>query len=299
MANACPPSVGLRLAMRDHPVLARGRLCVLEPAVVADGARVEDAHLVERHVHVRDRARVDAVVGAQRPVHRVEPPVLAGDVGRHRHVDLVPEAERAGAVLVPALERAAKAGARVLRARELVVAARHGVEHPGRDARIRRAARLLQQVAHDGGEREARAGARVLLVEDRQLRLRAEGGRRGDGDRGLVRAVAQVHLVGRDVADGALRGGCARGAGPGAAGLRRHGEFSFLAPGLRALPRRGAGPALLVGRFASAFRRRIRALRLTRSHVPDRIQSLSRHRSRHIMRTRGMVPVTFVNCRAA
>ena len=65
--------------------------------------------------------------------------------------------ERARPVLEPALERAAQARARVLgHARKLVVASGHGVEHPGRDARILRAARA----ARAGGRRRRRARSR-------------------------------------------------------------------------------------------------------------------------------------------
>ena len=217
----------LRGAERDHPV---GELPFLareagHPAVVADRARIEDAGLDEAHVHIGHRAHVDAVVGAERAAHGLVPPVVIGGRRGLRHRFGPPQLGAADAMLEPALHRAAQARAGVLldRTGELVVAARHRVDHEGGDGRLLRAEVAAAEVGHHRREREAGAGVGVLLVEDRQrdLRIRPHPLRRRPRHRRQVAPVAQVELVRDDVALELARPGAGRFA---AARLRCHRE---------------------------------------------------------------------------
>src|SRR3546814_1335104 len=75
---------------------------------MGERACAQRADLGQRDMHVAHVLRRDAVVGAHRAFHRVQPPVLVGLVGRLGHVELGPQALGAGAVARPALERAAQ-----------------------------------------------------------------------------------------------------------------------------------------------------------------------------------------------
>ena len=75
-----------RLLMRNYPV-ARGFFggiffVVGLPGGVAGSAGVEDADLIERDLHVGYGAMVDAVVGAERALDGVLPPVALGSSRR-------------------------------------------------------------------------------------------------------------------------------------------------------------------------------------------------------------------------
>src|SRR5690606_19827829 len=173
------------------------------------------ADLVDGHVHVAQRARVDAVVGAKRTLDRVGPPVLGGTGLRLRHLAPGPQARTAGAVPQPALERAAQRGAGI-RARAVVlvvfgpfvVAAGHAVEHVRRD-RLHVAARAHEQVLDYRGQGVAGTRAGRALVQHRtHVRRVAHVGRRR-GHAGLELPVAQVDRVRADIEDAA--GALARG----------------------------------------------------------------------------------------
>src|SRR3546814_13877269 len=82
---------------------------------------------------------------------------------------------RAHAVPVPALHRAAAAGARIAFALTLVVAARHVVEHSRTHAGgVGAGAARAQQRVVDGGQAERGAGAFVALVEDGNVDVQVE-----------------------------------------------------------------------------------------------------------------------------
>ncbi len=168
------------------------------PAGMAAGAAIEDADLVQGGVHVGDVVGVDAVVGAERTPYRIEPPVFARPRAllRHGHAG-VPQGLGAGAMLEPALQGAAQARAFVFdRARELVVAARHRVEHVGRHHGRLVPAGSPQQVLDHARERKARAGIGRALVLDGQCDGGEERGGRGDRDIGPERPVAEVDRIG-------------------------------------------------------------------------------------------------------
>ncbi len=155
-------------------------------------------------MHVGDRARIDAVIRAQRAQHGIQPPVLGGLFDRRAGHDLrCPQLAGAGAVFVPAFHRTAQArpgvGGRI--AGEFVIAARHGIQHEGRYAALRGLApRRVQQVVDHAGQREAGAGIGAALIEHGEVDPGFER-RAGDNcDGRLVRAVAQVDPVGDDVA---------------------------------------------------------------------------------------------------
>ena len=171
------------------------------PAGMGEGAGVQRADLVDGHVHVAQRARVDAVVGAERALDRVGPPVFAGVGHRCGHFEPGPEPGTAGAVAQPALERAAQGGAGVgvdaaivVVLGPFVVAPGHAVEHVWGD-RFDLAAGAHQQVFDHHRQRIAGAGAGAALVEHRpQLGWVAQI-LRGRGHRRLVFPVAQVHRI--------------------------------------------------------------------------------------------------------
>ena len=197
---------------------------------------------MRRHVHIGHRAHVDAVVGAEGAAHGLVPPVVIGGRRGLRHRFGPPQLGAANAVLEPALHRAAQARAGVLldRARELVVAARHRVDHEGGDGRLLRAEVAAAEVGDDRREREAGAGVGALLVQDRQrdLPVRMHPVRGWPRHRRQVAPVAQVELVGDDVALelarsgpgrlAAARLGCHRG--PPSRRRRRGGETSARVP---------------------------------------------------------------------
>src|SRR5690606_39121254 len=100
----------------------------VDPALVHGAGGVQHADLGERGVQRHQVLVVDAEVGAER--------VAQGGAGAGVGVAVValvagvgPGFLRAHAVAVPALHRAAAAGARIRLALPLVVAARHLVEH--------------------------------------------------------------------------------------------------------------------------------------------------------------------------
>ena len=204
--------VGRRLHRRDRPVrLAAPDAAPAEPAVVADGARVEHADVVQGDVHVRHGSSVDPIVGAERAAGGVQPPVVLGLRGRPGHVRAVPQIEATDAVLVPALHGAAQARAGVLGgAGKLVVAAGHRVEHERRHRRRLRIAMLAEQEIHDAREREAGARVRLPLIEHGQLELGRHLGRRRLVQHRNVGSVAQVQAIGNDVALGIERRAPAR-----------------------------------------------------------------------------------------
>ena len=81
-------------------------------------------------MHVGDALGLHSVVGTQRTLHRVEPPVVLDRAGCLRHRDGREELVPAGAMLEPTFQSAAQAGSVIGHgARELVVAASHGIEH--------------------------------------------------------------------------------------------------------------------------------------------------------------------------
>src|SRR3546814_18776016 len=116
-------------------------------------------------MHVAHVLRRDAVVGAHRAFHRVQPPVLVGLVGRLGHVELGPQALGAGAVARPALHRAAqrRTAVDIVVLGPLVVAARHTVEHVAGD-RFAGALAAGDTVLERGRPRETGAGVGLVLV---------------------------------------------------------------------------------------------------------------------------------------
>ena len=119
---------------------------------------------------------------AERAVGGLLPPVFLRRGSRRWHFETLPEVQAADAVLVPSLHGPAEAGASIFRrAGELVVMARHRIEHEGRHRRDIRGARraLPKKVIDYAGQGEARAGARISLIHHRQFdpRLKREGGR--------------------------------------------------------------------------------------------------------------------------
>src|SRR3989304_2262653 len=170
-----------------------------------------------------------------RPPGRVERPGV-----RQRAARLVgvvgPERAGAHTVLVPALHRAAGAGAGIGFARPFVIAAGHLVQHARADRRgIRDDAPLLQEKVGHGGEAETGAGALLALVQHGHLLVLVvrlvllERYARGHLDQGghvhLVPEVERVGMgvelvlgdgdLGHDPAPGAANGG-GRGTRPGA-----------------------------------------------------------------------------------
>eukprot|EP01136_Pigoraptor_vietnamica_P028632 Opistho-1_new@86316 len=195
------------------------------PAAVREGRDVDRAHLLDRGLQVGDGAQVDTQVDTQRRLRRA----LRIAVARLRAVLLgVPVALEAHAVVEPALQRAAAAGAVVVFAGVFVVAAREVVEHRGAHAlQLGRDAGLAPaQVVHHAGQAEAGAGALLALVEDepglavaRQVALDVGGGRKLLEQAHGRRHVGAVAQVGRVLAHG-QRAAAARGGGCGPGGHR-------------------------------------------------------------------------------
>ncbi len=155
----------------DGPIVALGwrRFGVLHPTVVTDRARVQNANLIECHVHICHGACVHAVVCAERAGCGVLPPVLRGVRGCGRHVKGFPQIQSAHPVFEPALHSAAKAGTGVPgRARDVVIAAGHGVDHEWRHLWDLCAVRRMlpeEQVDH-ASQCKACAGGRFTLIQD-------------------------------------------------------------------------------------------------------------------------------------
>ena len=227
------------------------------PAGVHGAGDVQDADLRQRGVHRDDVLVVHAEVGAQRPAQRVgrarvgqalRVALLRGLVGEQRL--------GAHAVLVPALHRAARAGAAVVLAGPLVVASRQLVEH----ARAHRHvvghhAAAQQQVVGHRGQPEAGARALAALVEDRHAVLHVVAQRhvrRHLDQRGEVHEVAEVERVGAGVEHapgcGVIRGGT---------GLRRARALLRAARGplRRDLPARGLRFGVEGDQLGAAFER--------------------------------------------
>ena len=201
VVRACLPRIG----NRPYPVgrgsaAAFARVAVV-PAIVRERAPEQHAGFVERDLHVDHRTRVDAIVRAERPANAVVPPV--GLARRAGLVEFRPERLPAHAVLEPALQRSAQRRATVRHlAAQVIVAARHAVEHERRDRFGRRGITARRQHMHDGRQRKAGARAGVALMQSRTM-----GGRRGrqarprrESDRGPVGPVAEIDAVGDDVA---------------------------------------------------------------------------------------------------
>jgi len=198
------------------------------PALVHRGRRIQDADLGQRAVHRDQVLVVDAQVGAQRPAQRVRGAGLGQSARQRRGVLVLPLFLAAHAVLLPALHRAAGAGAAVGLARPFVVAARHLVQHARADRRLvgHHLAPLQQEVGHCR-QAEAGAGAFLALVQHRNAPAQVIGqwNVRGHFDqRGLEHAVAKVQRV-------APRGELARHLAAGAAGDEGVGGHGVFLPG--------------------------------------------------------------------
>jgi hypothetical protein len=85
---------------------------------------------VERDLHVDHRARIDAVIRAERPQHRIVPPVARA--ARRGFGQCRPQRFATHTMLEPPLQRAAQRRPAIGRfAAQFVVATRHAVEHEG------------------------------------------------------------------------------------------------------------------------------------------------------------------------
>src|SRR5471030_1870346 len=106
------------------------------PSVVGVGRDVDGTDVEDRGLDVDDRIATDAVVHPQRPARGIQVPAVLGphEDGVALVVQLVgPHRATADAMLVPALQRAAAAGAVVVDPRPLVVALGKLVEHARAD----------------------------------------------------------------------------------------------------------------------------------------------------------------------
>jgi len=170
------------------------------------GGDIDRADLADGRLQVDHGIPVDAVVDAERPRRGVARPVGGG----RRPVlpapaarAMGPQALRAGAVLVPALERAAAARALVVVAGPFVVAPRELVEHARADGLERGGPARLdgatpEQEVRDAGEAEARARTLRPLVEDEaRARIGADQARDVGVDGPLRRQRAQWRPIGQ------------------------------------------------------------------------------------------------------
>jgi hypothetical protein len=199
----------------EHDEVAKAKTLRVERsgrAVVSSNETLADHEVspfAERDVNVAHVLRCNAVIGTERPLDAVEPPVVRRILRHGRHRQLVPKVFPAGAVLRPSFQSAAQRRAAILvliLLGPLVVASRHAVEHEPGDVLgsfSRRAP--LEQVLEHGGQREAGTRVRVVLLLD-LARVRPELVARRKRDRRPVLPVAQIDGIGAHVAlaDGAL-----------------------------------------------------------------------------------------------
>src|SRR5690606_20536850 len=192
------------------------------PAIVYGRRNIDGADLIDRRLHVADVFGIDAVIRTERASGRIAVP--AGVGLKELHIALAgaigPQRLRAGAVAMPALLRAATAGAFVILAGPFVVDAREVVKHARADrvdiGDLVAVVAPLQIIDH-GGQPEAGAGAFVALIQDetfrilldlRQHQFNAGKTIRQRNELGLVHAIAQVDAIGAGVKGSSVLGQC-------------------------------------------------------------------------------------------
>ena len=162
---------------------------------MGERARVDRARLHERNVNVGQGIQRQAVVGAQRTLHAVQPPII-GPVGGLAWLQVGPQPIVAGAVTRPAFQPSPDRGALILLVvvAPFVVAAGHAVEHESRNF-FDGTPRALQEVFNDLRQREARAGARIILIRSRPRIVRPQLHWRSNGDGRPIEPVAKIDGV--------------------------------------------------------------------------------------------------------
>jgi hypothetical protein len=167
---------------------------------VANRAGIQHAELVQCHVHIGNRPCFDTIIGSERTLHGIKPPIVCRfcPVAR-RHLFRTPQLGRAGTVFVPTFHRAAqtRSGIGLRGTGKFIVAPRHRIQHKWGHATIHLIALrgMLQQI-HDARQGEACTGVGLLLIEHRDTGLRFERQVRHHRHRRHIDPVAQIKSVG-------------------------------------------------------------------------------------------------------